>query len=214
MPPLRWHYFFSSILISFIIHSYQPKLYKMSTEVKVIKGETVESMWQQVRSDFEGEDLLGYHVLLDNGNHVVELDVDIDLGGGFEGGYEITRFISRLPGTNDFKFALHKEDFLDEIGKFFGMQDVKLCYEDFDKHVVVKTNDEARTKQLLSDETLRLFIVAFEDDFTLSLSKDHEEKVLAFEIEKGITDVAVLQKIYSQYVALLTALNKPLAGHL
>lgn len=175
----------------------------MSTELKIIKGETLEAMWQQVRTDFEGEDLLGYHVLLDNGNTVVELDVDIDLGGGFEGGYEITRFISKLPGTNDFKFALHKEDFLDEIGKFFGMQDIKLGYNDFDKHVVVKTNDEARTKQLFADEQLRSFVLAIEDDFTLSLSTSHMEKVLALEIEKGITDVAFLQKIYGWFVQLL-----------
>ena len=203
MPPQRWHYFFSSILISIIVHPYQFKINKMSTELKVIKGETPEAMWQQVRKDFEGEDLLGYHVLLDNGNTVVELDVDIDLGGGFEGGYEITRFISRLPGTNDFKFALHKEDFLDEIGKFFGMQDIKLGYDDFDKHVVVKTNDEARTKQLFADEQLRSFVLAIEDDFTLSLSTSHMEKVLALEIEKGITDVAFLQKIYGWFVQLL-----------
>ena len=203
MPPQRWHYFFSSILISIIVHPYQFKINKMSTELKVIKGETPEAMWQQVRKDFEGEDLLGYHVLLDNGNTVVELDVDIDLGGGFEGGYEITRFISRLPGTNDFKFALHKEDFLDEIGKFFGMQDIKLGYDDFDKHVVVKTNDEARTKQLFADEQLRSFVLAIEDDFTLSLSTSHLEKVLALEIEKGITDVAFLQKIYGWFVQLL-----------
>ena len=203
MPPQRWHYFFNSILISIIVHLYQFKINKMSTELKVIKGETPEAMWQQVRKDFEGEDLLGYHVLLDNGNTVVELDVDIDLGGGFEGGYEITRFISRLPGTNDFKFALHKEDFLDEIGKFFGMQDIKLGYDDFDKHVVVKTNDEARTKQLFADEQLRSFVLAIEDDFTLSLSTSHMEKVLALEIEKGITDVAFLQKIYGWFVQLL-----------
>ena len=203
MPPQRWHYFFSSILISIIVHPYQFKINKMSTELKVIKGETPEAMWQQVRTNFEGEDLLGYHVLLDNGNTVVELDVDIDLGGGFEGGYEITRFISRLPGTNDFKFALHKEDFLDEIGKFFGMQDIKLGYDDFDKHVVVKTNDEARTKQLFADEQLRSFVLAIEDDFTLSLSTSHMEKVLALEIEKGITDVAFLQKIYGWFVQLL-----------
>ena len=203
MPPQRWHYFFNSILISIIVHLYQFKINKMSTELKVIKGETPEAMWQQVRKDFEGEDLLGYHVLLNNGNTVVELDVDIDLGGGFEGGYEITRFISRLPGTNDFKFALHKEDFLDEIGKFFGMQDIKLGFDDFDKHVVVKTNDEARTKQLFADEQLRFFVLAIEDDFTMSLSTSHMEKVLALEIEKGITDVAFLQKIYGWFVQLL-----------
>ncbi|MCY7422522.1 MAG: hypothetical protein LH478_12360, partial [Chitinophagaceae bacterium] len=132
----------------------------MSTELRVIKGETEDEIWQQVRSDFEGEDLLGYNALLEGANHIVELDIDIDLGGGFEGGYEITRFISKLPVADDFKFALHKEDFLDEIGKFFGMQDIKLGYVDFDKHVIVKTNDEARIKELFSDEQLRLFVQA------------------------------------------------------
>lgn len=177
----------------------------MSTEIRVIEGQTEEDIWQQVRPDFEGEELLGYNVLLKTPNTAVELDVDIDLGGGFEGGFEITRLIAKLPADNDFKFALHKEDFLDEIGKFFGMQDVKLGYEDFDRHVVVKTNDEARIKQLFADEQLRLFVLSLEEDYNLSLSKDHEEKVLALEIEKGITDVSALQKIYSQFVQLLNA---------
>lgn len=180
----------------------------MSTEIRVIEGETEDEIWQQVRPDFEGEELLGYNVILQTPNSAVELDIDIDLGGGFERGFEITRLVAKLPATNDFKFALHKEDFLDEIGKFFGMQDVKLGYEDFDKHVVVKTNDEARIKELFADEQLRLFVLSLEEDFNLSLSKDHEEKVLALEIEKGITDVTVLQKLHGWFLQLLDAVRR------
>ena len=175
----------------------------MSTELRVVKGQTEEEIWQQVRPDFEGEELLGYNVLLETPNSLVKVDVDIDLGGGFEGGFEITRMVSKIPATNDFKFALHKEDFLDEIGKFFGMQDVKLGYEDFDKHVVVKTNDEARIKELLADDQLRLFVLSLNEDFNFSLSHDHEEKVLALEIEKGITDVSALQKLHAGFVQVL-----------
>ena len=175
----------------------------MSSELKIIKGQNEEEIWHQVRTDFEGEELLGYNVLLETPTSLVELDVDIDLGGGFEGGFEITRMVSKIPATNDFKFALHKEDFLDEIGKFFGMQDVKLGYEDFDKHVVVKTNDEARIKALFADEQLRLFVLALNEDFNFSLSYNHEEKVLALEVEKGITDVAALQKLHAGFVQVL-----------
>ena len=175
----------------------------MSSELKIIKGQNEEEIWQQVRPDFEGEELLGYNVLLETPTSLVELDVDIDLGGGFEGGFEITRMVSKIPATNDFKFALHKEDFLDEIGKFFGMQDVKLGYEDFDKHVVVKTNDEARIKALFADEQLRLFVLSLNEDFNFSLSYNHEEKVLALEVEKGITDVAALQRLHARFVQVL-----------
>ena len=45
--------------------------------------------------------------------------------------------------------------------------------------------------------------MSLNEDFNFSLSHDHEEKVLALEIEKGITDVSALQKLHAGFVQVL-----------
>ena len=76
--------------------------------IKVIAGNTEEEIWQQVASDLAGQDVLEYHAMLQPmGKPIILLEVEIDLGGGFEGGYELTRLsvsvsvqmISVLPCT-------------------------------------------------------------------------------------------------------------------
>jgi hypothetical protein len=94
------------------------------TAPKVITG-SEDEIWQQIAKDFNEEsDLLEYQALIEYENKRIFLSIDIDLGGGFEGGYESTMLRSQLQSTGDFRFAIHEESFIDEVGKFFGMQDV------------------------------------------------------------------------------------------
>lgn len=45
----------------------------MNTELRVIKAQTEDEIWHQVRPDFEGEELLEYNVLLETPTSLVEL---------------------------------------------------------------------------------------------------------------------------------------------
>ena len=58
-----------------------------------------------------------------HGNRKIVLEIDIDLGGGFESGYETTVFSADLHTAPAFRFAIHEQHFTDEIGKFFGVEE-------------------------------------------------------------------------------------------
>lgn len=179
----------------------------------VIKGSTEDEIWQQISEEFaKNPDPLEYTAVIEHGNHRIVLDIDIDLGGGFESGYETTSLTAHLPTTTDFRFAIHKEHFTDEIGKFFGMQDVLIGYEEFDKNVVIKTNDERKVKELFVDPSVRS---AFQhlDDFTFGITTHHvadstsKDPYLELNIENGITDVNKLRAIYKAFYNVLSALD-------
>ncbi|MCW3080205.1 hypothetical protein [Segetibacter sp.] len=177
-----------------------------------IKGTTEEEIWKQVSQQFiQNPDPLEYAVVIAHDNHQIILNIDIDLGGGFESGYEATSFTAPLHAATDFRFAIHPENFTDEIGKFFGMQDVVVGYDDFDKKVIIKTNDKQKVSELFSDESVRAVIQKLEN-FTFSIAThnatDSTDKTTFLElvIERGITDLDELRAIYSAYYSVLTKL--------
>lgn len=176
-------------------------------ETRIISGSSEDELWLQVTSDLSAADVFEYDVILQQANRPVELNIDIDLGGGFEGGFELTTLKAPLTSTGDFRFALHKEHFLDEIGKFFGMQDVVTGYPGFDKHVVVKTNNEEKIKSIVADEGFRAFIQSLEEDFTFGTTTHDHKQLLEFTIEKGVTDPVMLRAMYHQFYAVLFALS-------
>src|ERR1700744_4327481 len=97
-------------------------------DVKVISGNTEEDIWPTIEADFADNEIFNYDALIKQGDTEVELYMDIDLGGGFEGGSEVTSLKAPLNLHSDFKFSVHDEGFLDSIDKFFGMQDVETGY--------------------------------------------------------------------------------------
>ncbi len=182
-------------------------------EERVISGPDEESIWQQVNADLLNEpDLLQYHVVLRQGDRRVLLDIDIDLGGGFEGGYASTTFSSYLYSRDNFRFAIHNEGFIDEIGKFFGMQDVVLGFDEFDKKFIVKTNDEAKVSLLFSDADVRKTLQELPGltfGIVQYLLKEEEGKVpfLELRIEEGLTDAVQLRNVYHAFFSVLMKLD-------
>lgn len=113
----------------------------------IISGRTEDEVWQQINSWFlANPDPLEYTAIIEQEKRKVVLDIDIDLGGGFESGFETTTLSAELKTASNFRFAVHEQHFSDEIGKFFGMEDVEIGYNEFDKKLIVKTNDPIRVK--------------------------------------------------------------------
>lgn len=174
---------------------------------RIITGSTEGEIWQQLSKDFQQDnELLEYSAVLKQNNNSVILNIEIDPGGGFEGGYESTTLTAPLNAGSNFKFAIHHEGFLDEIGKFFGMQDVVIGYEEFDKNVVVKTNDEVKVKALFADDEARKIFQTL-TGYTFSITDEGGQKFLELTIDRGITDPAELREVYHAYYTTLLALN-------
>jgi hypothetical protein len=178
-----------------------------------IKGNSEEEIWRQIEEQFnQNPDPLEYTAIIEQGGQRIVLDIDIDLGGGFESGYETTTLTAPLQALTDFRFAIHEEHFTDEIGKFFGMQDALIGYEAFDKKLIIKTNDQGKVRSVFADASAREVFQCLEN-FTLGIITHHasngteKEVFLELNIESGITDVNKLRTIYKAFFSVLTAVE-------
>ena len=170
---------------------------------KVISGISEEQIWDQIEVQLQSDpDLLQYQAEIHHSDKIIYLDVDIDLGGGFEGGFELTTISSPSINEDVFRFALHHEEFVDEVGKFFGMQDQEIGYPEFDQKVVVKSNDLEKVKSIFSDVTVRTVIQSI-DVFRLYIEEDGDKRNLVLQIEEAITDHVRLREIYSAFYKIL-----------
>ncbi len=94
---------------------------------KLIVANNIEEVWRQITEDLKKNEFT-YSVIIAVQNRKIYLDIDVDPGGGFEGGYQTTSLRAKLEKNGDFKFALHHQGLLAEIGKFFGMEEIETCY--------------------------------------------------------------------------------------
>jgi len=172
---------------------------------KVILGNNEHEIWAQIEADIQSDpSVLQYQAEIQHLDKIILLDIDVDLGGGFEGGFELTTFTTPLSKHPGFRFALHHEDFLDEVGKFFGMQDLITGYEEFDKNVVVKTDDLERFKEIFSDPFIRLTLQNL-SVFRFYIENDNSTQNLVLEIEEAITEPGLLRSLYSMFYRVLSA---------
>ncbi len=180
-------------------------------EEKIIKGNTEEEVWQQLTDDLNSGDILEYRALIVQAGKQVILDIDIDLGGGFEGGYATTTLTAPLP-AQDFRFAIHKQHLIDEAAKLFGMQDIVVGYPDFDKSFIIKSNNEIKTKEIFADNAVRQELQSINDVTLRVMEKDIADSgdhlvVLQLNIEEGITDPYELRRIYHPFFTILLIID-------
>lgn len=177
---------------------------------KIITGITEDDIWQQINDDLlSEEDIWTYNAIIKQNGRQIILDIDIDPGGGFEGGYAITTFTAPITNNADFHFKMHSENFIDEIGELFGMGHLKTGDEDFDKKVIVKTSDEEKAKAVLADQESRDYFKAL-SNYSLTIIKDddHHEYSLELSIDDGITDPIELRNIYTHFYTILAKVDE------
>ena len=175
----------------------------------IISGRTEEEVWQHINAQFlTNPDPLEYRAVIVQEQRKIVLEIDIDLGGGFESGYETTTLTAELHTTPAFQFAIHDQGFTDEIGKFFGMEDVEIGFTEFDKKLIVKTNNKPRVREIFSDESVRKVFESL-NDFTFGITYNdnggsaRNAPLLEFQIETGITNTKRLREIYHAFVSIL-----------
>ncbi|WP_426669799.1 hypothetical protein ACPPVU_00875 [Mucilaginibacter sp. McL0603] len=179
---------------------------------KIIKGNTEQDVWSQIEQDLNIDEIEHYEVLIKQGNKDIEFIVDIDLGGGFEGGSQYAMLRSPVLVNSNFKFAIHNEGFIDEVGKFFGMQDVETGYEELDKHLVIKTNDENKVRRIFASDTVRNIFIAL-DSFHCGIHTHNDDGAqqhfLELYVDENVEDLLVLKSLYKAFYNLLIAIEQP-----
>lgn len=171
----------------------------------LIKGNTEQEVWQQIKQQLTAEPgFLNYKAQIEQGGRHLALLIDIDLGGGFQSGISTTTLSARLSDDPGFLFAIHRERLIDNVGKFFGMQDIVIGFPEFDDKMIIKTNDEKRTKKLFGLSPTRKLFNSL-SNFSLHIESEHEHRsgreiyYLVFTIDEGITKLPLLRSIYKAF---------------
>ena len=175
-------------------------------ELKIITAQTEADIWQQINHDFSSGIPHNYHVQIQYNDNDIELNIVSSPGGNEEGGYEYSNLKALVPAGNDFEFLIQPEDFLNRIGKLFGGQDVILGYPEFDKNVLVKTNNPERLKDLLADVATReLFVGLSGYSFGIATANESEGKTLELLIQRAVSGEE-LKKSFQAFTKVLTAI--------
>ncbi|WP_426490361.1 hypothetical protein [Hymenobacter sp. 102] len=188
----------------------------MMAALPTFRADTEGALWQQIADHMaRQQDLYEYRADLYQQDFHVRLELDIDLGGGFEGGYELTTLMASVPVPTAFHFALHEQDWVHEIGKLLGLQDIELGDPELDEAFIITTNQPDTLRQLLAYAEVRNTLLHYPNArLTLAPSshKDSSPVQLTFTEERAITEPERLQEIYhllftvtQQLLALPTA---------
>jgi hypothetical protein len=180
------------------------------SNVHIFSADTEATLWQEVAADIVRQgDLFNYTAELIQDGYHMQLDIDIDLGGGFEGGFQSTRMAALVPNHTSLLFALHEQDWLHELGKLLGLTDVELGDPALDAAFIITTNDVAALRELLlPDMALRQTLLRHQDCRLTLAPTSHEagaDVYLTFSTDTALTDPDELREVYH---ALYTLLRK------
>lgn len=168
--------------------------------IRRFTADTEDTLWQQVAEDMRQQgEILTYTAELILQGRSIFLDIDVDLGGGFESGYETTKFLAPLAAHPTLRFHLHPEDWVSEIGKLLGMEDVELGFPRLDKAYIVKTNQPETLKALFANEAIRATLRKFADcDLRIVTHHENGQETTSLSLwyETALTDPATLREIY------------------
>jgi len=113
--------------------------------IRKIFGPSREEIWSQIAYEYEGSftdgGIFGKDVV-----HAVTGDWEIMLDHFTRkrGKHRVTYTRIRAPFTNkdDLYFKLYRMGFFTGVAKYFGMQDIQINNDEFDKEYVLKGNNE------------------------------------------------------------------------
>lgn len=184
-------------------------------------------IWQQVANDiggeyikgnFWGKEMLVYHhneweFLLDTYTTTDEDFMDED---SISTTTTHTRMRAPFVNKDELDFEIFHEGFFSFIGKFFGVQDIQVGDDFFDRKFMIKGSDETVIKKLLSGERLKeLFIkqpcVRLKIDHNkgwFSKGYPDEVSVLVFECSGEVKEKAVLLNLFELFAEILDRLTE------
>ncbi|WP_207425178.1 hypothetical protein [Pedobacter sp. SYSU D00535] len=171
----------------------------------IITRENADAVWAAVERELEVlSPLPALRLELEQNERRVILELD--------GTRQKTTYSSIIYNQIDFRFSIHPQGFIDELGKFFGMQDAVLGYREFDEKFVVKTNQEGKAEAIFSDASTRELLQSVPGlclGIVQYLTEDENGKVpfLELQVDGCITDVSVLKGLYDAFFQILIGVD-------
>ena len=130
--------------------------------------------------------------------------------------HEYTRLQAIFHNPDDFRFTVYRHGLFSDIAKWFGMQDVEVGHEKFDRDFIIQGTDESKLKMLFSNAKLRE-LVAAQPNIYFALQPESEKSntakpgdldKLCFTAVGVIKDLDQLRQLFDLLTETLDQLSK------
>jgi hypothetical protein len=180
-------------------------------------GPSKKEVWRQLSEEIgakfvEGGFWKGDKVEVTHGQWTVTLDTFAVSTGKVTIVY--TRMRAPYINPNAFRFTIYRRNFCSDIGKWFGMQDIEIGEEAFDRDFIIKATDESQVRSLLTNQKIR-DLIAQQREIQFSVKDDEgwfgsqfPEGVdeLHFTVTGVIKDIERLKLLYELFAETLDEL--------
>lgn len=177
---------------------------------------TKKEVWQDIADGWDGMFVAGgmfgtdrLHIFLD--------PYEIVLDGFSDGnGYAYSRFRSPFKNSRELYFKLIHENFIHRMGKYFGMEDINIGSEAFDRHFLVKGNRPKDIQAIFIDRDIHDTMISLKSvhleirsDEGMFKNTDYRAGIdeLYFRVGGLIRDKKEIQRIFKLFVLLLNKIN-------
>jgi hypothetical protein len=125
-----------------------------------------------------------------------------------------TRMRAPYVNPSGFRFKVHRKGLFSDVGKWFGMQDIEVHDEPFDRDFIIKGTDEDKVRELFANPKIRE-LVALQKDIRFEVKDDEgwfgpsfPEGVdeLSFVVVGVIKDIERLKLLYELFAETLEQL--------
>jgi hypothetical protein len=152
-------------------------------------GPSRDEVWRQLATEIEGHFSRGSwlnnsKVQADHEGWTVTLDTYVVPAGKVY--IPCTRMRAPFANPGGFRFSIYRKSVFSAVGKLFGMQDIEIGDEAFDRDFVIKGTDEGQVRTLMSRIRLR-DLIATQPDIHLSVKDD--EGWFATKFPDGVDEV-------------------------
>ena len=180
-------------------------------------GPSTQEIWRQLCAEIgaqyvEGGFWKGDKVQATHGPWTITLDTYTVSTG--KSSIVYTRMRAPFADTEEFRFTVDRKGIFSDAGKWFGMQDIEIGDEDFDRDFILKSNQEPKLRELLGSTKIRELIsqqpqiyFAVKDDegfFGSSFPGGVDE--LYFQVVGIVKDVERLKLLYALFAETLDQL--------
>ena len=135
----------------------------MKSFFKKLFGPSKRDVWQQVSQAINAQ-------YIDNGFFTVpkvvakhqewEITLDTHTVSSGKNSTTYTRIRAPYVSKNGFQFRIYREGFFSNIGKYFGMQDIEVGFEGFDRDFIIQGNDPYKVELLFANPEIRKLLLS------------------------------------------------------
>lgn len=175
---------------------------------KSLFGKNYAPMWREFANDINGTltiqsefvvrcDYNGFVLIFDTFTHYTTV-------GASTYDTEYIRCQVEVISTDNLKFRLTPQGLLEDIGKWFGAQDIVIRDRDFDNKFMIKGSDDYKIQQFLSSVQIKNFLlrdklIRFEltdEEGIIDVNPSAGHSMLYYVSNKKITNISQLKDLY------------------